>query len=61
VYIEDPIKFEFYYKLEKEGEKKEFINLKSNMGTNHGSSHTIYQKMEKQKKQEIHYIKNESI
>ena len=49
VYIEDPTKFEFYYKFEKEGETKEFIYLKSNMVTNHGSAHTIYQKMEKPK------------
>ena len=49
VYIEDPTKFEFNYKFEKEGETKQFIELKSNMGTNHGSAHTIYEKMEKPK------------
>ena len=47
VYIEDPTKFEFYYKFEKEGETKEFIYLKNIMVTNHGSAHTIYQKMAK--------------
>ena len=49
VYIEDPTKFEFNYKFEKEGETKQFIELISNMGTNHGSAHTIYEKMEKPK------------
>ena len=49
IYIEDPTKFEFYYKFEKEGEQKDFIYLKNNMQTNHGSAHTIYQKMEKPK------------
>jgi hypothetical protein len=49
IYIEDPTKFEFNYKFEKEGETKDFIYLKNTMVTNHGSAHTIYQKMEKPK------------
>ena len=49
VYIVDPTNFEFYYKFEKEGETNEFIYLKNTMVTNHGSAHTIYQKMAKPK------------
>ena len=47
VYIEDPTKYEFFYKFEKEGENNNFTQLKNNMVTNHGSSHTVYHKMKK--------------
>ena len=47
VYIEEPTKYEFFYKFEKEGENNNFTQLKTNMVTNHGSSHTVYHKMKK--------------
>ena len=47
VYIEEPTKYEFFYKFEKEGENNNFTQLKNNMVTNHGSSHTVYHKMKK--------------